>query len=89
VTKEVFKQIYVKEGLQPPTLDAVKSAYSSLWSQVTSPALVGNLVKSGDLGRVGFYGLQAYGIFKVCGYKFFSSVLALTNLSSCHRLERS
>ncbi|KAF9555068.1 hypothetical protein CPC08DRAFT_712321 [Agrocybe pediades] len=65
VTKEVFKQIYVKEGLQPPTLDAFKSAYSSLWSQISNPGLVGNLVKSGELGRVGVYGLQAYGIFKI------------------------
>ncbi|KAF8956174.1 mitochondrial ATP synthase g subunit-domain-containing protein [Flammula alnicola] len=65
VTKEIFKQIYVKEGLQPPTLADFRYAYSSLWSQVSKPALVGNLVKSGDLGRVGIYGLQAYGIFKI------------------------
>ncbi|KAF9542743.1 hypothetical protein CPC08DRAFT_716896 [Agrocybe pediades] len=63
--KEVFKQIYVKEGLQPPTLDAFKSAYSPLWSQISNSGLVGNLAKSGEFGRVGVYGLQAYGIFKI------------------------
>uniref|UniRef100_A0A8H8CF21 Uncharacterized protein n=1 Tax=Psilocybe cubensis TaxID=181762 RepID=A0A8H8CF21_PSICU len=65
VTKEVFKQIYIKEGLQPPSIEAVKTAYTSLWSQVRNPALVGNLVKSGEIGRVGVYGLQAYGIYKI------------------------
>ena len=65
VTKELFKQIYVKEGLQPPSLEAYRSAYASLWTQVTNPGLVRNVVRSGDLGRVGIYGLQAYGIFKV------------------------
>ncbi|KAF9542087.1 hypothetical protein CPC08DRAFT_717000 [Agrocybe pediades] len=48
-----------------PNLDAFKSAYSSLWSQISNPGLVGNLVKSGELGRVGVYGLQEYGIFKI------------------------
>ena len=65
VTKELFKQIYVKEGLQPPSLEAYRSAYTSLWAQVKNPGFVRDVVRSGDLGRVGIYGLQAYGIFKV------------------------
>jgi len=65
VTKELFKQIYVKEGLQPPSLEAYRSAYTSLWTQVKNPGFVRDVVRSGDLGRVGIYGLQAYGIFKV------------------------
>ncbi|CAA7265698.1 unnamed protein product [Cyclocybe aegerita] len=65
VAKEIFKQIYVREGLQPPSLATVKEAYSSIWAQVSNPAFAGNLIKSGDLGRVGIYGLQAYGIFKI------------------------
>ncbi|KAJ3512214.1 hypothetical protein NLJ89_g3648 [Agrocybe chaxingu] len=65
VTKEIFKQIYVREGLQPPSLATVKETYSSIWAQVSHPTFVGNLIKSGDLGRVGIYGLQAYGIFKI------------------------
>ncbi|KAF9549594.1 hypothetical protein CPC08DRAFT_715415 [Agrocybe pediades] len=40
----------LRKGLRPPTLDAVKSAYSSL---------------CGEFGRVGVYGLQAYGTFKI------------------------
>ncbi|PPQ96549.1 hypothetical protein CVT26_006335 [Gymnopilus dilepis] len=64
VTKEVFKQIYQKEGLHPPTLADIKQAYTYLWSQLT-PALPGQLIRNGELGRVAVYGLQAYGIFKI------------------------
>jgi hypothetical protein len=65
VTKELFKQIYIKEALQPPSLEAYRSAYNSLWTQVKNPGFVRDVVRSGDFGRVGIYGLQAYGIFKV------------------------
>ena len=47
VTKEFFKQIYVKEGLQPPSLDVYRTAYTSLWTQVMNPGLVGTVVRSG------------------------------------------
>ncbi|KIM36036.1 hypothetical protein M413DRAFT_32066 [Hebeloma cylindrosporum] len=65
VTKELFKQIYVQEGMKPPTLDAYRAAYTSLWTQVKNPGFVREIVRSGELGRVGIYGLQAYGIFKI------------------------
>ena len=65
VTREIIKQVYIREGLQPPSLFAIRSAYASIWSQITSPGLVRNLIQSGQFGRVGVYGLQAYGIFKV------------------------
>jgi len=65
VTRELFKQIYIKEGLHPPSIAAIREAYSSIWSQVTNPGFVGGLIRGGEIGRVGIYGLQAYGIFKV------------------------
>jgi len=65
VTRELLKQVYTKEGLQPPSFATVREAYTSIWSQVTNPGYLGNLIKSGEIGRVGIYGLQAYGIFKV------------------------
>jgi len=64
VTREVIKQIYVAEGLQLPSLSAFKAGYESLWSQA-SPAALRNLTQSGELLRVGVYGVQAYGIFKI------------------------
>jgi len=81
VTREVIKQIYIREGLQPPNLSTIRSAYASLWSQVTSPGLVRNLVQSAEVGRLGVYGLQAYGIFKVRFITFFSMVLQALNKS--------
>ena len=65
MTRELFKQIYVKECLQPPSLEACRTVYTSLWTQVKNPGLVRDIVRSDDLGRVGIYRLQAYGIFKV------------------------
>ena len=65
VTRELFKQIYIKEGLHPPSIAAFREAYASIWSQVTNPGFVGTLIRSGEIGRVGIHGLQAYGIFKV------------------------
>ncbi|KIJ91747.1 hypothetical protein K443DRAFT_685758 [Laccaria amethystina LaAM-08-1] len=65
VTKEVLKQIYVAEALQPPTLSAVRQAYESIWYQVSRSGALGKLVRDGEVARVGIYGLQAYGIFKI------------------------
>ena len=73
VTKEVLKQIYVAEGLQPPTLSAVREAYQSIWYQVSRSGALGRLVRDGEAARVGIYGLQAYGIFKVC-FRCFSAL---------------
>ncbi|RDB18746.1 hypothetical protein Hypma_014629 [Hypsizygus marmoreus] len=37
VTREVLKQIYVAEGLQPPTLAAVREAYATIWTRPSAP----------------------------------------------------
>jgi F-type H+-transporting ATPase subunit g len=65
VTREIIKQIYIRECLQPPSLSTIRSVYSSLWSQINTPGLMRTLFKNGEVGRLGVYGLQAYGIFKV------------------------
>ncbi|KIJ89859.1 hypothetical protein K443DRAFT_664665 [Laccaria amethystina LaAM-08-1] len=66
VTKEVLKQIYVAEGLQPQMLSAVRQAYESIWDQVSRSGALGKLVRDGEVSAwVGIYGLQAYGIFKI------------------------
>jgi hypothetical protein len=77
VTRELFKQIYIKEGLHPPSIAAFREAYSSIWSQVTNPGFVGGLLRSGEIGRVGIHGLQAYGIFKVSNA--FASITTSSN----------
>ena len=65
VTREIIKLVYIRESLQPPSLSTVRSVYSTLWSQIKTPGLMRNLLNSGEIGRIGVYGVQAYGIFKV------------------------
>ena len=39
--------------------------YASLWSRATNVQFYRELLRSGDLAKVGIYALEAYGIFKV------------------------
>ena len=66
VFREVLKQVYVAERLQPPPINAFSSVYSSLWSRARSPQYWRELLQSGDLAKLGIYAAEAYGIFKVC-----------------------
>ena len=68
VAREVVKQIYVAESLQPPALGAIRTAYETLWTRAISPAYWRSVIRSGEVVRVGIYGVEAYTIFKVCGY---------------------
>ena len=65
VFREVLKQVYIAERLQPPPLSAFQSVYASLWSRATNVQFYRELLRSGDLAKVGIYALEAYGIFKV------------------------
>ncbi|KAI0312237.1 mitochondrial ATP synthase g subunit-domain-containing protein [Amylostereum chailletii] len=65
VTREVLKHIYLAERLQPPSLAQVQSVYATLWQRATSPAYLRDLARTGEWARVGVYGLEAYGIYKI------------------------
>ena len=65
MARELVKQIYRAERLSPPSLGAIQSAYSTLFSRALSPAFWREAVVSGEILRIGVYGLEAYGIFKV------------------------
>ncbi|KAG6820816.1 hypothetical protein H0H93_011110 [Arthromyces matolae] len=65
VTREILKQIYRTEGLAPPSLNAIQTAYKSLWTNVTNVAYLRQIVANGDVARVGVYAVEAYGIFKI------------------------
>lgn len=65
VFREVLKQVYVAERLQPPPISAFSSVYSSLWSRASNVQYWRELARSGDLTKVGIYAIEAYGIFKV------------------------
>jgi F-type H+-transporting ATPase subunit g len=66
VAREVLKQIYIAEGLQPPmSLSAIQSAYATLWTRASSLAYWRQIASNGELGKVAIYAVEAYGIFKV------------------------
>jgi len=65
VTREILKQIYVKEGLKPPSIEAVRTAYETLWTRAINPAYWRTIASNGEIVRVGIYGVEAYTIFKV------------------------
>ncbi|KAI1792059.1 mitochondrial ATP synthase g subunit-domain-containing protein [Ganoderma leucocontextum] len=65
VFREVLKQVYIAERLQPPSLSAFTSVYSSLWARAANLQYYRELLRSGDVTKVGIYALEAYGIFKI------------------------
>jgi len=66
VARELLKQVYVKERLQPPTnLGVVRSAYSELWSRATNPTYWRGILNNGEWVKVSIYAVEAYGIFKI------------------------
>ncbi|ETW82530.1 mitochondrial F1F0-ATP synthase, subunit G/ATP20 [Heterobasidion irregulare TC 32-1] len=66
VTREVLKQIYVAERLQPPTsVSQVTSAYLTLWRRAASPSYWREVARSGEWARIGVYAAEAYGIYKI------------------------
>ncbi|KAF9049098.1 mitochondrial ATP synthase g subunit-domain-containing protein [Panaeolus papilionaceus] len=65
VVKELVKQVYVAEGLKPPTLSAVRAAYAEIWTQLTTAGFARRITQNGEWAQVGIYGLQAYGIYKI------------------------
>ncbi|KAF7966735.1 hypothetical protein HWV62_37259 [Athelia sp. TMB] len=65
VTRELLKQVYLAERLQPPTsLSTIQSAYKTIWTRASNPAYWREAAKTGELAKVGVYAVEAYGIFK-------------------------
>ncbi|PPR02169.1 hypothetical protein CVT24_011357 [Panaeolus cyanescens] len=65
VAKELVKQVYVAEGLKPPTLAAFRSAYAEIWTQLTTAGFARRVTQNGEWAQLGVYGLQAYGLYKI------------------------
>ncbi|KAJ8503503.1 hypothetical protein ONZ45_g10801 [Pleurotus djamor] len=66
VARELLKQVYVAEGLQPPTSTAtIKDAYSTIWSRASSVSYWRGIASNGEIARVGIYAVEAYTIFKI------------------------
>ncbi|KAG9316109.1 mitochondrial ATP synthase g subunit-domain-containing protein [Chiua virens] len=66
VARELLKQIYIAERLQPPTsFGNVTDAYSALWARAKNPQYWRDLLATGEWGRVAVYAVEAYTIFKI------------------------
>ncbi|KZP10460.1 hypothetical protein FIBSPDRAFT_833460 [Athelia psychrophila] len=66
VTRELLKQVYLAERLQPPTsFSTIQSAYQTMWTRASNPAYWKDIAKTGELAKVGIYAVEAYGIFKI------------------------
>lgn len=65
VARELLKQIYVAERLQPPSLSTIQNAYSTIWSRASNPAYWREVLRTGEYAKIGVYALEAYGIFKI------------------------
>jgi len=66
VAREILKQVYVAERLQPPTsLSAIQNAYSTIWARASNPSYWRGVLQSGEWMKLSVYALEAYGIFKI------------------------
>ncbi|KAJ3859925.1 mitochondrial ATP synthase g subunit-domain-containing protein [Lentinula novae-zelandiae] len=66
VFREIVKQVYRAEGLSPPSsVDAVQSAYRTIWTNATSKVFWQKAINNGEIARLGVYAVEAYGIFKI------------------------
>ncbi|KAK7443783.1 hypothetical protein VKT23_015564 [Stygiomarasmius scandens] len=65
VFREICKQIYRAEGLAPPSVATVRSAYETMWSRASSREFWQGAVRTGEIARIGVYAVEAYGIFKI------------------------
>jgi len=68
VIREVAKRVYHGEALQPPSLSQFTEAYCQIWNNVTQASYWRGIVQNRQVFQLGFYGLQAYGIFTVCDH---------------------
>jgi len=66
VTRELFKQVYIRESLTPPTsLSTYTATYRSLFERLASSGYWRSVLESGEWVKIGVYGLEAYFIFHI------------------------
>jgi F-type H+-transporting ATPase subunit g len=66
VARAFLRQVYVAEGLAPPTsADAFTSVYRTLFERAKNPAYWREIAQSGEWAKVALYGVEAYGIFHI------------------------
>ena len=66
VAKELLKQVYIREGLAPPTnVSTITSSYKTLFARARDAKYWQGISKSGEWAKVAVYGLEAYFVFHI------------------------
>ncbi|KAL1730115.1 mitochondrial ATP synthase g subunit-domain-containing protein [Schizophyllum commune] len=66
VARELVKQVYRAEQLQPPSSWAqIRSAYETLYARATDRQFWRHAIASGEIAKIFVYGVEAYGIYKI------------------------
>jgi hypothetical protein len=66
VARELLKQVYIAERLQPPLSPQTwANAYTTLAQRATNPNYWREILNNGEYVKVGLYAVEAYTIFKV------------------------
>jgi F-type H+-transporting ATPase subunit g len=66
VVREMGKQIYIQEKLQPPTNpQAIREAYEEFYHKASSGSWWRDILGSGEWKRIFLYAAEAYGIFTI------------------------
>ncbi|SCU91242.1 LADA_0F08878g1_1 [Lachancea dasiensis] len=91
VVGELSKQVYLKEGLQPPSIADFQSVYTKLYKQAVSAALkpkqslgfIKNVQKD-DVVKYGAYGIQLAGLYSLGEVIGRRKVVGYTNYGAHH-----
>ncbi|KAI5831146.1 hypothetical protein K523DRAFT_336121 [Schizophyllum commune Tattone D] len=66
VARELVKQVYRAEHLQPPSSWAqIRSAYETLYARATDRQFWRHAIATGEIAKIFVYGVEAYGIYKI------------------------
>ncbi|KAL1747019.1 mitochondrial ATP synthase g subunit-domain-containing protein [Schizophyllum fasciatum] len=66
VARELVKQVYRAEHLQPPSSWAqIRAAYETLYARATDRQFWRHAIATGEIAKIFVYGVEAYGIYKI------------------------
>ncbi|SCU99983.1 LANO_0F04632g1_1 [Lachancea nothofagi CBS 11611] len=91
VVGELSKQVYLKEGMQPPSVSDFQSVYTKLYKQALSVALkpkqslsMFKNVQKDDVVKYGAYGIQLAGLYSLGEVIGRRKVVGYTNYAAHH-----
>lgn len=66
VAGSLFKQVYIAEGLAPPTnVNTLREAYSTLYKRAIDGSYWSKVANNGEWKKIAIYGVEALGIFTI------------------------